>query len=105
MYKTPDAVMENGFMLQTLSQREIEIITLLFGGYSRNEVASKLFISPNTVKNHVANANAKTNTTGTIELIKFYVDAVLVSKGLRPFSELCKEEDTKDSTMVLSTTI
>jgi DNA-binding CsgD family transcriptional regulator len=95
MYKIPEAITENGFTLPKLSQREIEIILLLREGYTQNEVAAKLGIKRNTVKNHVQNANSKTNTTGTPDIINFYNDFILSLVTERAFTELCKEEDQK----------
>ncbi len=36
-----------------LSQRELEVLKLIVEGYSNPEIASKLFLSANTVKTHV----------------------------------------------------
>jgi len=40
---------------QPLSERETEIITFISKGYSEKEVASKLFLSPFTIKKHISN--------------------------------------------------
>jgi DNA-binding CsgD family transcriptional regulator len=45
----------------SLSPREIKVLRLLAAGTSNNAIASKLFISPHTVANHVRNILAKTN--------------------------------------------
>jgi DNA-binding NarL/FixJ family response regulator len=42
-----------------LSEREREVIRLLAAGRSNGEIAAALFISENTVRNHLANAYAK----------------------------------------------
>ncbi len=36
-----------------LSQREMDVLKLMVEGYSNPEIASKLYLSPNTVKTHV----------------------------------------------------
>lgn len=95
MYKIPAAIEENGFLLPTLSQREIEIVLCLRDGLTQSETAAKLGIKRNTVKNHVQNANSKTNTIGTAAIINFYNDFILSLVTERPFAELCKEEDQK----------
>lgn len=60
-----------------LSKREIEIVRLLVQGLSSKEIASKLFISNNTVNVHRQNLLKKTGTKNTLEL------AVLcIRKGL-----------------------
>jgi DNA-binding NarL/FixJ family response regulator len=38
-----------------LSQRELDVLRLVAGGYSNREIASALFLATGTVKNHVSN--------------------------------------------------
>jgi DNA-binding NarL/FixJ family response regulator len=45
--------------LQLLSTREMEIITLISKGFSEKEVAAELFLSPLTIKKHIANIYEK----------------------------------------------
>lgn len=40
-------------MIGQLSQREMEVLTLMVEGHSNPEIAAQLFLSPNTVKTHV----------------------------------------------------
>ena len=42
-----------------LSPREEEVLQLIADGCAPNEVAERLYISPRTVKNHLASAYAK----------------------------------------------
>jgi DNA-binding NarL/FixJ family response regulator len=42
-----------------LSRREEEVLQLIADGLAPNEVAERLYISPRTVKNHLASAYAK----------------------------------------------
>ena len=65
-FLTYEAVSEASVSLQTefleaheVSNREQEIIGLLVKGLSNQEIAEKLFISPNTVKTHIKNIYAK----------------------------------------------
>ena len=44
---------------EALTQREVEIMRLMTGGYSNREIADSLFISEGTVKNHVSNILSK----------------------------------------------
>ncbi len=65
-FLTYESVTEASVTLQTefleaheVSNREQEIIGLLVKGLSNQEIAEKLFISPNTVKTHIKNIYAK----------------------------------------------
>jgi len=42
-----------------ISEREHEVLELLAAGHSNREIAERLFVSPNTVKTHLANLYAK----------------------------------------------
>lgn len=44
---------------EALTQREIEVMRLMTGGYSNGEIAGALYISEGTVKNHVSNILSK----------------------------------------------
>ena len=48
---------------QGLSRREVQVLRLLGAGCSNREIATRLFLSPNTVANHVRNILAKTGTS------------------------------------------
>lgn len=37
-----------------ISARELEVLQLLANGHSNKEIAAELFVSPNTVKTHIA---------------------------------------------------
>lgn len=54
-----------------LSDRELEIITLVAQGISNQEIGEKLFISPHTVKTHRKNINFKLNIHNATKLIIF----------------------------------
>ncbi|MBD1423791.1 response regulator transcription factor [Sphingobacterium chuzhouense] len=55
-----------------LTPREIEIMTMLQQGASYKEVASKLFVSVDTVKYHIRNIYQKLQVTSRAELILKY---------------------------------
>ncbi len=42
-----------------LSEREVEILGLMCGGYSNREIAGALFLAEGTVKNHISNILSK----------------------------------------------
>jgi DNA-binding NarL/FixJ family response regulator len=50
---------EEGYAGEALTDREIEIVRLMTGGYSNREIADALCISEGTVKNHVSNILSK----------------------------------------------
>jgi DNA-binding NarL/FixJ family response regulator len=51
-----------GPLLDPLTEREVEILRLLAGGYSNREIADALRIAEGTVKNHVSNILSKLDT-------------------------------------------
>lgn len=61
--------------LKCLTSREKEIAEYICMGLSNKEIGEKLFISANTVKNHVYNIYKKVNVKNKVELIN------LINKG------------------------
>ena len=53
-----------------LSKREIEIIELISKGDNYNQIAEKLFISPNTVRKHIENIYSKLQVHNKVEAIQ-----------------------------------
>jgi DNA-binding CsgD family transcriptional regulator len=52
-----------------ISERELEVLTLLSAGQSNKQIAQRLNVSPNTVKTHVANLFAKLDARRRTEAI------------------------------------
>ena len=48
--------------IEPLSERELDILRLIAGGYSNKEIADTVFLAEGTVKNHVSNILAKLHT-------------------------------------------
>jgi LuxR family transcriptional regulator, maltose regulon positive regulatory protein len=46
-------------LFEPLSERELEVLALIAGGFANREIASKLFISQGTVKRHINNIYGK----------------------------------------------
>jgi DNA-binding NarL/FixJ family response regulator len=56
-----------------LSEREREVLTLVAGGLSNDAIAETLFLSPHTVRNHLANLRSKLSVETTREMIAWAV--------------------------------
>lgn len=54
-----------------LSEREVGVLRLMAAGKSNREIAASLFISPNTVANHVRSILAKTGTVNRTEAAQY----------------------------------
>jgi len=70
----PPAAVEG---LDTLTDREREIAAWVATGRSNNEIADALFLSPATVRTHVARAMAKLNARSRAQLVVLAVRAGL----------------------------
>jgi len=65
-------------LLAKLTEREIEIIRLVSQGFSNNEIAEKLFISPRTVDTHRTNLMRKLGLHNVAEIVRFAFQNKLV---------------------------
>jgi DNA-binding NarL/FixJ family response regulator len=65
--------------LGLLTEREREIVTLVGGGLSNDEIAARLFISPATAKTHVSRAMSKLDARDRAQLVVFAYDSGLVT--------------------------
>ncbi len=70
-----------------ISEREVEIITLVAEGLSNKEVADKLFLSTHTVITHRKNIMSKLGVNNTAGLVLFAVRENLVSPNHFLFSQ------------------
>ena len=61
-----------------LSQREVEVLRLVAGGKSNREIAEQLFISLNTVANHVRSILSKTGAANRAEAAAFAIGSNLM---------------------------
>lgn len=57
----------------SLSSREIEILKKMVDGKDYKEIADQLFISPNTVRNHIANIYEKLHITSRAQAVKLAI--------------------------------
>jgi two-component system response regulator NreC len=55
----------------TLTHREIEILRMIARGYTNNQIAQKLSISPRTVEGHRSNLMSKLDLHSRVELVEY----------------------------------
>ncbi len=67
--------------LETLTDREREILILVARGLSNDEIAERLFISPATVKTHLARIMSKTQSHDRAQLVVFSYETGIVTPG------------------------
>jgi DNA-binding NarL/FixJ family response regulator len=70
----------------TISERELEIIKWIAEGYTNNEIAEKLFLSPHTVNTHRKNILQKLGVNNTAAIVMYAVKTQLVSPNKFLFS-------------------
>ena len=62
-----------------LSEREVEIITLIAEGYTNTQIAELLHLSPHTINTHRKNIMGKLGTKNTAGIVMYAVKTNLVS--------------------------
>ena len=55
----------------TLTHREVEILRMIARGYTNNQIAQKLSISPRTVEGHRSNLMSKLDLHSRVELVEY----------------------------------
>jgi len=73
-----------------LTPRELEIIGVILGGYSNNDIATKFSISEKTVKHHLTNIFDKLGVSNRLELALFALHhhlAVVAEPAPKPVSD------------------
>jgi DNA-binding NarL/FixJ family response regulator len=66
----------------TLTAREQEVLVLLAEGFTKDEAAKRLFISPKTVENHRTNIMNKLNLHNPVDLVRYATKLGLIDVDL-----------------------
>nr|WP_027410703.1 LuxR C-terminal-related transcriptional regulator [Anoxybacillus tepidamans] len=68
-YHEKNLIITEGLFSDTLTPREMDVLKCIVEGCSNSEIAQKLYISVNTVKNHITNIFHKLGVTDRSQLI------------------------------------
>jgi DNA-binding NarL/FixJ family response regulator len=80
----PDRTAPTGRELDSLTDREREVMALVAAGLSNDEIAGRLFLSPLTAKTHVSRIMTKLNARDRAQLVVMAYECGLVVPGQRP---------------------
>jgi DNA-binding CsgD family transcriptional regulator len=64
-----------------LTEREIEILTLVAGGQTSAVIARHLQIAPSTVKSHLTSVYKKTGARNRVQATRYFLDHYAASAG------------------------
>jgi DNA-binding NarL/FixJ family response regulator len=79
----PSAPTANPAGLADLTAREREVLTLVGGGLSNDEIAARLFLSPLTAKTHVSRTMSKIGARDRAQLVVLAYESGLVVPGTK----------------------
>lgn len=70
MLSYPHSVKKGAQIIKALTERELEVLSLVANGFTSNRIGQKLKISSETVKVHRRNMLKKVHAHNTFELIR-----------------------------------
>ncbi|HMR49950.1 MAG TPA: response regulator transcription factor [Arachnia sp.] len=74
-------------LLDTISEREREVLSLVGHGFNNAEIASRLVLSPETARTYVSRLRAKLDARDRAQLVVLAYESGLITPGQRPASE------------------
>ncbi len=80
VYRDAPGARHDQGQLQTLTEREREVLTLIGSGLTNDEIAANLFLSPGTVKTHINHIFSKLDLRNRADAVIFTFDHGLVSR-------------------------
>lgn len=81
--------MSSGFRSETLTEREVEIVSLIAEGLTNKAIGNKLFLSENTVKSHIHRVFAKLGCVSRADCVMIAINRKYISSE----GETVGEED------------
>ena len=78
---TPEPEMRDRSVLDSLTERELEVLTLIGQGCSNQEICEQLFVAEATVKTHVGRVLAKTGARDRVQAVILAFETGLVTPG------------------------
>ncbi|MFD2444372.1 response regulator [Bacillus sp. CGMCC 1.16607] len=73
LYQFREKDMQNSPIIKSLTPREKEILLLITEGITNKQIADQLFISENTVKNHIKNLLEKLKLENRVQLASYAI--------------------------------
>jgi LuxR family maltose regulon positive regulatory protein len=68
--RTPGSRVSGAYLIEPLSERELEVLRFLNTNLSTPEIAREMILAPSTIRTHVRNIYTKLGTHGRIEAIQ-----------------------------------